>query len=196
MSCVGLTFVSVLVTVRLCIWINENIMKTLPKLTLVLGGAASGKSAYAEQQICATGCAKVYIATAQVFDGEMAQKVARHQQMRGAGWRTIEEPLDLPAALAQAGAGDAVLLDCATLWLSNVMLAERDIAGDTDALLAALAACSAPVVVVSNEVGQGIVPDNALARRFRNAQGALNQALAAQADHVVAVMAGLPLVLK
>lgn len=171
-------------------------MNTLPKLTFVLGGAASGKSAYAEGRITASGRRRVYIATAQVFDSEMAGKVARHQQMRGAGWHTIEEPLDLPAALSQAGAGDAVLLDCATLWLTNVMLAERDIPAASADLLAALARCAAPVVVVSNEVGQGIVPDNALARRFRNAQGALNGALAAQADHVVAVMAGLPLVLK
>ena len=171
-------------------------MNTLPKLTLVLGGAASGKSAYAEGLIAACGLQKVYIATAQVFDDEMATKVARHRDMRGEGWITIEEPRDLSAVLSQALPDQAVLLDCATLWLTNVMLADEDIPAASAALIRALATCAAPVVVVSNEVGQGIVPDNALARRFRNAQGALNQAIAAQADCVVAVMAGLPMVLK
>jgi adenosylcobinamide kinase/adenosylcobinamide-phosphate guanylyltransferase len=171
-------------------------MNTLPKLTLVLGGAASGKSAYAESVITNSGLQKVYIATAQVWDDEMAAKVARHRDMRGAGWQTIEEPRDLPPVLAQMQPDQAVLLDCATLWLTNVILAEDDLNVAQADLLAALAQCKAPVVIVTNEVGQGIVPENALARRFRSAQGALNQALAAQADHVVAVMAGLPLVLK
>jgi adenosylcobinamide kinase / adenosylcobinamide-phosphate guanylyltransferase len=171
-------------------------MNTLPKLTLVLGGAASGKSAYAEGLITGSGLQKVYLATAQVFDDEMAAKVARHQKMRGEGWITVEEPRDLGAVLSQATTGQAVLLDCATLWLTNVLLAEADIPAACEELLHGLAQCAAPVVVVSNEVGQGIVPDNALARRFRNAQGALNQAIAAQADSVIVVMAGLPLVLK
>ncbi|MBQ1204179.1 MAG: bifunctional adenosylcobinamide kinase/adenosylcobinamide-phosphate guanylyltransferase [Loktanella sp.] len=171
-------------------------MKTLPKLTLVLGGAACGKSTYAEGLITGSGLQKVYLATAQVYDDEMAAKVARHRDMRGAGWITHEEPHHPGAILSQATPDQAVLLDCATLWLTNVMLADNDIPAASARLLQDLLACPAPVVVVSNEVGQGIVPDNALARRFRNAQGALNQALAAQADHVVAVMAGLPLVLK
>ena len=171
-------------------------MKTLPKLTLVLGGAASGKSAYAEGLIAGSGLQKHYIATAQVYDDEMAAKVARHREMRGAGWITHEEPLDPGAVLSQSKPDQAVLLDCATLWLTNVMLADMDVAEASTTLITGLLAYAAPVVVVSNEVGQGIVPDNALARRFRNAQGALNQAIAAQADSVVVVMAGLPLVLK
>lgn len=168
----------------------------LPKLSLVLGGAASGKSAYAENLILDTGLAPVYIATAQVFDDEMAQKVARHKQMRGAGWHTIEEPIAVATALDGVSPGQAALLDCATLWLTNIILGDHDLTQETAALIAALIACQGPVVVVSNEVGMGIVPDNALSRQFRNAQGALNQSIASQADHVVAVMAGLPLVLK
>ena len=171
-------------------------MTALPKLTLVLGGAASGKSSYAEGLITQSGLAKIYIATAQVFDDEMAAKVARHRDLRGSGWTTFEEPLDPGAILSQHKADSAVLVDCATLWLSNVMLADQDVPAASAIFVQALADCAAPVVVVSNEVGQGIVPDNALARRFRNAQGALNQALAAQANRVIAVMAGLPLVLK
>ncbi|MFN3663659.1 bifunctional adenosylcobinamide kinase/adenosylcobinamide-phosphate guanylyltransferase [Yoonia sp.] len=171
-------------------------MNSLPKLTLVLGGAASGKSGYAEGLIEASGLQKVYIATAQVFDAEMEAKVARHRAMRGDGWITVEEHLHVSAVLSQVKHGQAVLLDCATLWLTNVMLADHDIAEASTELAHGLALCPGPVVIVSNEVGQGIVPDNPLARRFRNAQGALNQAIAAQADSVVAVMAGLPLVLK
>lgn len=171
-------------------------MKPLPNLTLVLGGAASGKSSYAEGLIAQSGLNKVYVATAQVFDDEMAAKVARHRDLRGSGWTTVEEPLDVGATLSQRAPDSAVLVDCATLWLTNVLLADHDVPAASAAFVQALAECAAPVVVVSNEVGQGIVPDNALARRFRNAQGALNQAIAAQADRVVVVMAGLPLVLK
>lgn len=171
-------------------------MSPLPKLTLVLGGAASGKSSYAEGLITSSGLEKIYIATAQVFDDEMAAKVARHRDLRGSGWTTVEEPLDPGAILSQHGPSSAVLVDCATLWLTNVMLAEQDVPAACAVFVQAMADCAAPIVVVSNEVGQGIVPDNALARRFRNAQGALNQAIAGQADRVVVVMAGLPLVLK
>jgi len=167
------------------------------RLTLVLGGAASGKSAFAERLVLAhRGATPVYIATAQAFDAEMTDKIAQHRRQRGANWRTLEHPLDAAAALGSLGADAAVLLDCATLWLSNQMLADADLAAETDRLLAALASCAAPVVVVSNEVGQGIVPDNALARRFRNAQGRLNQRLAAAAGQVVLLVAGLPMVLK
>ncbi|SMY06021.1 bifunctional adenosylcobinamide kinase/adenosylcobinamide-phosphate guanylyltransferase [Flavimaricola marinus] len=169
---------------------------SLSDLTLVLGGAASGKSAFAEGQITGSGRQPVYIATAQAFDAEMIAKIAAHQDMRGAGWRTIEEPTDLSAALAGASSDEAVLIDCATLWLTNLILADADLDAAQEHLLAAIETCPAPVVIVSNEVGSGIVPDNALSRRFRNAQGRLNQALAARADHVVAVMAGLPLTLK
>lgn len=168
----------------------------LPNLTLILGGAASGKSAFAEGLVLKGETAPLYVATAQVFDEEMAEKVQRHREMRGTGWTTIEEPLDLPGALAQAGSRQPVLIDCATLWLTNVILGEHDVAAYSDELLTAITACKGPVVIVSNEVGQGIVPDNALSRRFRNAQGRLNQQLAGQADAVIAVMAGLPLMLK
>ena len=168
----------------------------LPKLTLVLGGAASGKSTFAETLVLQGGSDPVYIATAQIFDDEMAEKVRQHREMRGAGWITIEEPMDVPSALAQVGPAQPVLIDCATLWLTNLILGEHDVVAHTDKLIAALATCNGPVVIVSNEVGQGIVPDNALSRKFRNAQGRLNQQLAAEADLVVAVMAGLLLTLK
>lgn len=168
----------------------------LEKLALVLGGAASGKSAFAEGLVTATGLARVYVATAQVWDNEMANKVARHRDMRGGGWRTVEEPQDIARALAGISATDVVLIDCATLWLTNTMLSDADLPLAEAALFAALDACPAPVVIVSNEVGQGIVPDNALARRFRDAQGGLNQRIAARAGLVVMVIAGLPLVLK
>lgn len=125
----------------------------------------------------------------------MRARIAEHRDRR-TGWRTIEAPRDVAGALAQVAPGDAVLLDCATLWLTNVMLAGEDVAAAGDALMAALAACPAPVVVVTNEVGLSIVPENALARAFRDAQGRLNQRLAAQAGLAVAVWAGLPLVLK
>ena len=168
----------------------------LPNLTLVLGGAASGKSSFAESLVLKGGDDPIYVATAQSFDDEMAKKIARHRAMRGTRWTTIEEPLDVSAALAQAAKGQPALVDCATLWLTNVILGEHDIDHHSEALIAGLAASAGPVVIVSNEVGQGIVPDNALARKFRNAQGRLNQRLAAEADLVVAVMAGLPMVLK
>ena len=168
----------------------------LPKLTLVLGGAASGKSAFAEGLVLDTKLSSIYIATAQIYDDEMAQKVARHRDQRGTGWQTIEEPIAVAAALGRVNADQAVLVDCATLWLTNIILGGLDLADECSALTAALADCAAPVVIVSNEVGQGIVPDNALSRRFRNAQGTLNQQIAGKADLVVAVMAGLPLVLK
>lgn len=139
---------------------------------------------------------RVYLATSQVYDAEMAAKVSKHVAQRGAGWRTIEAPVDLAPTLTQAQAGEVVLLDCLTLWLTNVILGDYDLSEETARLLSALDACNAAVVVVSNEVGQGIVPDNALSRKFRNAQGQLNQTIAARADDVVAVMAGLPLALK
>jgi len=168
----------------------------LPKLTLVLGGAASGKSAWAERLVLGGAKNPVYLATAQAWDTEMQVKIERHRMSRAQGWHTVEAPLDLAPALAQVDADQAVLLDCATLWLTNHLLADHDLDLEAAGLLDALATCAAPVVVVSNEVGYGIVPDNALSRRFRQAQGEVNQKLAAQADLVVAVMAGLPLVLK
>ena len=170
--------------------------ETLPPLTLVIGGARSGKSRHAEGMILATGLPRLYIATAEAWDDEMRARIAQHQADRGANWQTVEAPHDLSKALRAVPKGQAVLIDCVTLWLTNRMLAEADLAADTTALLQALADCPAPVVVVTNELGWSIVPENALARRFRDAQGRLNQRLAAQADRVVTVIAGLPLLLK
>lgn len=164
--------------------------------TLVIGGAASGKSAFAEKLITDSGLTRVYLATSQSLDDEMAQKIERHQKMRGAGWRTIEQPLELAEALDQCGDKDALLLDCATMWLSNHMMAGSDLDAAEERLRASLRTCAAMRVVVSNDVGNGIVPGDALSRRFRQAQGELNQRLAADADRVINVIAGLPQVLK
>ncbi|SEM11674.1 adenosylcobinamide kinase /adenosylcobinamide-phosphate guanylyltransferase [Roseovarius azorensis] len=174
----------------------ETPVPDLPHLTLILGGAASGKSAFAEGLVSGSGRARVYLATAQAFDDEMQAKLTLHRQTRGPGWRTIEAPLDLAPALGQASGQEAVLLDCITMWLSNHLLADHDPDMAQQALFAALDTCAAPVVMVSNEVGLSVVPENALARRFREAQGRINQRLAARADLVVNVIAGLPQVLK
>jgi adenosylcobinamide kinase/adenosylcobinamide-phosphate guanylyltransferase len=168
----------------------------LPKLSLVLGGARSGKSGLAERLVSATGRPRHYIATAEAWDDEMRARIALHHRQRGPDWVTHEAPRDVAAVLALVPSGAVVLLDCATLWLTNVLLAEGDIPGESAALIAACLACPAPVVVVSNEVGWGIVPDNKLARAFRDHQGRLNQQLAAAAGLVVGVMAGLPMILK
>lgn len=169
----------------------------LPSLTLVLGGAASGKSGFAEGLVRRASARRLYLATAEAYDDEMRSQIAHHRQVRAMdGWDTVEAPLELGPALANARADQAVLLDCATLWLSNHMLSGGDISAAEVALFAALTACAAPVVVVSNEVGLSVVPDNALARRFQRAQGALNQRLAAQSGLVVFVAAGLPMTLK
>lgn len=167
-----------------------------PDLTLILGGARSGKSAFAERLVVATGKPRTYVATAQAFDVEMEAKIAQHQTDRGQGWNTIEAPLDVVAALAEVPAGGIILIDCLTLWLSNQMLAEADIDAEITRLLTALTMAQNPIVCVSNEVGMGLVPENALGRRFRDAQGALNRQLAECADLAVFVVAGLPLTLK
>lgn len=169
---------------------------SLSPLTLVVGGARSGKSRFAERLLSASARPRRYIATAEAWDDEMRARIAEHQRDRGTNWTTVEAPLDLAAALASAGPDEAVLIDCATLWLTNHLLAEHDLSAETDRLVRALAACAARVVVVSNETGWGIVPENALARRFRDEQGRLNQRLAAEAHLVVTVIAGLPLALK
>lgn len=169
---------------------------SLPTLTLVVGGARSGKSSYAERLITAAQRPRHYIATAEAWDSEMTERIAQHRADRGKGWITHNAPLTAAAALADIPANAAALLDCATLWLSNILLADRDTAAETETLLAALSTCAAPVVIVSNEVGWGIVPENPLARAFRDHQGRLNQRLAAQADSVITVIAGLPLALK
>lgn len=169
---------------------------SLPRLTLVIGGARSGKSRFAEGLVTASGRRRRYIATAEAWDDEMRERIAQHQRDRSGEWITVEAPLDLPAALALAQAGEAVLIDCATLWLTNHLLADHDLSAQTEGLVAALAACPAPVLIVSNETGWGIVPENALARRFRDEQGRLNQRLAHVAGLAVTVIAGLPMVLK
>jgi len=163
---------------------------------LILGGARSGKSARAEclALALAAGGTATYLATSEAGDAEMSARIAEHRARRGSSWVTREVPLDLAAALADQAR--PVLVDCLTLWLSNLMAAERDIAAETARLAGALAASSAPVVLVSNEVGLGIVPDNALARAFRDHAGRLHQAIAQVCDRVEFVVAGLPLVLK
>ena len=166
------------------------------QLTLVLGGARSGKSRYAESLVTACPPPWTYIATAELLDDEMRARIAEHRARRGADWRTIEAPRDLAEALQRNSAGGAVLVDCLTLWLTNRMLADADVEAESARLEIVLSGLSAPRVVVSNEVGLGIVPDNALARRFRDAQGRLNQRIAARADRVVLMVAGLPLVVK
>jgi adenosylcobinamide kinase / adenosylcobinamide-phosphate guanylyltransferase len=165
-------------------------------LTLVLGGARSGKSRYGEGLITALPPPWIYVATAEARDAEMAGRIADHRERRRAGWQTIEAPHDLAAALGSAPSEAAVLIDCLTLWLSNRMLAGADIETETGGFEQALLRHAGAVVLVSNEVGFGIVPDNALARRFRDLQGRLNQRLAACADRVVLVVAGLPLIVK
>jgi adenosylcobinamide kinase / adenosylcobinamide-phosphate guanylyltransferase len=167
-----------------------------PRLTLVLGGARSGKSRHAEALAMATPSPWIYVATAEPFDDEMKARIAEHRMRRGETWRTIEVPLDLGGAIESAPAGAAVLVDCLTLWLNNLMYNGHDIDAETARLEATLAARQGPVVLVSNEVGSGIVPDNAQARRFRDLQGRLNQRIAARADHVVLLVAGLPVVVK
>ena len=138
----------------------------------------------------------IYVATAEPFDREMTARIAEHRSRRGGLWQTIEAPLDLAGAITGAPAAATVLVDCLTLWLNNLMFNNRDIDTETARLEAALAARKAPSVLVSNEVGSGIVPDNAEARRFRDLQGRLNQRIAARADRVVLLVAGLPMVVK
>jgi adenosylcobinamide kinase/adenosylcobinamide-phosphate guanylyltransferase len=165
-------------------------------LTLVLGGARSGKSRYAEWLIASSRPPWIYIATAEAMDDEMAERITAHRARRDAGWRTVEAPHDLAGALAAIPAGSAVLVDCLTLWLSNRMLAEADMDQEIEHLETVLSKLDGAVVLVSNEVGLGIVPDNALARRFRDQQGILNQRLAARATRVVMMVAGLPVPVK
>jgi adenosylcobinamide kinase/adenosylcobinamide-phosphate guanylyltransferase len=169
----------------------------LPNVTLVLGGARSGKSAHAERLIEAAAGGGIYLATAEAGDDEMARRIRTHRARRGPSWTTVEEPLELAAALARhAAAGRPVLVDCLTLWLSNLMAAGRDVARERGELVAALAAVPGPVVLVSNEVGLGLVPETPLGRAFRDEAGRLNQAVAAVAERVIFVAAGIPLALK
>lgn len=164
---------------------------------LVLGGRRSGKSRFAEDLVLSSGLAPVYVATATPGDGEMSARISAHRSRRGERWRTIETPLLLADALrGVAVSGTAVLVDCLTLWLANLMEAGADVAAETAGLAAALEAASGPVVLVSNEVGAGIIPDNALARHYSDAHGVLNQRIAAAVERVVLVTAGLPVLLK
>ena len=170
-------------------------MSSVAKLTLVLGGARSGKSRHAESLITALPPPWIYIATAQPGDEEMTARIKSHRERRGAHWRTIEAPRELASALA-ACADASVLVDCLTLWLSNLMLAEANIEEETARLENTLVAANGPVVLVTNEVGSGVVPSFPLGRRFRDAQGVLNQRIAARAERVILMVAGLPLALK
>lgn len=163
----------------------------------VLGGARSGKSRFAQERVEASPGRLAFIATAQPFDDEMAQRIGRHRAERGPRWQTIDAPHDLPAAICRAETfADAILVDCLTLWLSNLILGDYELAPNVEALVSALEHCQVPLALVSNEVGMGIVPENALARRFRDEAGRLNQKIAAAAQEVVLVAAGLPLALK
>jgi adenosylcobinamide kinase/adenosylcobinamide-phosphate guanylyltransferase len=171
--------------------------RVLPAITLVLGGARSGKSRYAERLIEAAAISATYCATAEPGDAEMAARIAAHQARRGAFWHTIEVPIAVPAAIAANTRPERPLLvDCLTLWLSNLIGADLDIEAEAAALAAALRGADGPVVLVANEVGLGIVPETPLGRRFRDAAGRLNQEVAGLADRVVFIAAGLPLVLK
>ncbi|TXN26915.1 bifunctional adenosylcobinamide kinase/adenosylcobinamide-phosphate guanylyltransferase [Methylobacterium sp. WL19] len=163
-------------------------------MTLVLGGARSGKSLHAERLVEAHPAPWLYLATAQAWDDEMRERVALHRSRRSADWITRDVPIDLAEAVAAATG--PVLVDCLTLWLTNLILSEADVEAATVALIEACDRAPGPVVLVGNEVGLGIVPDNALARRFRDAAGRLHQRLAARADHVVFMVAGLPMIVK
>lgn len=166
------------------------------KSILITGGARSGKSALAERQTLALGVPAIYIATAEAHDDEMTARIAQHQARRGAEWQTIAEPLDLCGALWRSDGQGPRLVDCLTLWLSNLMFARRDLETEADGLLATLATQSTPVVFVTNEVGDGIVPDNKLARDFRDAAGLLNQKVAAACDELWLCVAGHPIKVK
>ncbi|MDR5652856.1 bifunctional adenosylcobinamide kinase/adenosylcobinamide-phosphate guanylyltransferase [Ruixingdingia sedimenti] len=163
---------------------------------LITGGVRSGKSLLAETRAAALPGRPVYIATAEPGDAEMAERIAAHRARRGAEWRTVEVPLDLAGALDATDGHGPRLVDCLTLWLSNLMGAGRNWRAEAEALAATLARQQSPVILVTNEVGMGIVPANALARAFRDAAGGLNQRIAAMADEVILTVAGQPLKVK
>ncbi|MFZ4856028.1 MAG: bifunctional adenosylcobinamide kinase/adenosylcobinamide-phosphate guanylyltransferase [Desulfuromonadaceae bacterium] len=174
-------------------------------IVFITGGARSGKSSFAEKRALDFGDSLGYLATAQMLDDEMHERVRRHRERRGVEWHTIEEPINLSQALARCdGTYRAILVDCVTLWLSNLLFTYEESGGDCEerihedakSLIITLQGMVTPVVLVSNEVGQGIVPDNRLARLFRDIAGVTNQALAAAADEVHAVFSGIPLKIK
>lgn len=167
----------------------------LPYLTLVIGGARSGKSRHAEQLMAELSPPWCYVATGQAFDEEMRERIAEHQRRRSGDWRTVEAPIDLPGTLARMPESP-VLVDCLTLWLTNLMLGDHDIPAAISALEIALERRTAPTILVSNEVGMGIVPETPLGRRFRDEAGRLNQRIAAKAGRVLLMVAGIPMVVK
>jgi adenosylcobinamide kinase / adenosylcobinamide-phosphate guanylyltransferase len=175
---------------------TARVLKVFPRVTFIVGGAASGKSAWAESFVETSGKSKAYLATSQALDAEMRIKIDSHIARRDQNWSLIEENLDLSGPLSGLDRSQICLIDCATMWLSNHLLRESDLANAQTALLAAIDTCAADLVIVSNEVGHSIVPDTPLARRFREAQGRLNIDLARRADLVVQISVGLPLVLK
>lgn len=169
----------------------------LPRRDFVLGGARSGKTGVALARAEACGLAPVMVATAEVGDAEMAARVVAHRAERGAHWGLIEETRDIASVIAREASPQRVLVvDCLTLWLSNTMFAEADVEAEIERLAAAFAAAAGPVIAVSNEVGLGIVPENALARRFRDLQGRLNRRMASEAERVTLVVAGLEMIIK
>jgi len=175
-------------------------MAQFPHISLVLGGARSGKSLFAENlaelMSSAMSMPKIYMATAQAGDDEMAARIDQHRKRRGPDWSTLEAPLKLSEEIAAQAEGSIILVDCIALWLTNLLLSGADIESETDRLVEASMASKAHLIFVSNEVGDGIVPENALARRFRDEAGHTNQKLAAAADYVALVTAGLPLDIK
>jgi adenosylcobinamide kinase/adenosylcobinamide-phosphate guanylyltransferase len=174
-----------------------NTIERTPALTLVLGGARSGKSRYAERLVLESGFAPVYVATAEALDAEMAERIAQHRTRRGARWRTIEEPRDLVGTLRrECNERRAVLVDCLTLWLTNLMVAKRPVRTEMARLVELLPSMRGALVLVSNEVGLGVVPTDAMARAFIDHAGWLHQRIAEEADDVVFMAAGLPLHLK
>ncbi|MEM9420911.1 MAG: bifunctional adenosylcobinamide kinase/adenosylcobinamide-phosphate guanylyltransferase [Pseudomonadota bacterium] len=163
----------------------------------ILGGARSGKSQRAVDLAENAGARRVFIATAEAWDDEMGERIARHKAERGQEWQTIEAPLDLTSALGEASKdADVCVVDCLTLWLSNLMHHDRDVASQTTSLCGAISQTSVPIILVSNEVGLGLVPETPLGRAFRDAQGRLNQAVAKVCDRVEFIAAGLPINLK
>lgn len=177
----------------------------MPQTIFITGGTRSGKSRFAEQMAVSFGAPLCYLATAQSLDDEMGQRIRKHQQRRGDAWQTIEEPLHLPQNLAaNDGIYSVILVDCLTLWLSNLLLLYEDLGEETETrlmddvqrLAATLRGMTTPVIVVSNEVGMGIVPDHRLGRMFRDIAGQANQIIAAAASEAWLVASGIPLKLK
>jgi adenosylcobinamide kinase/adenosylcobinamide-phosphate guanylyltransferase len=167
------------------------------RITFILGGSRSGKSGFALKQASKLPGSKAFIATAQAFDDEMRDRIERHKKERPADWHTFEEPIALPGMITDMGKDySVILIDCLTLWLSNLMMNEADVESSIESLLLAAAPCPAALFIVSNEVGMGIVPDNALSRRFRDLAGTLNRCIAEIADEVFMVVAGIPVKIK